>query len=89
MPDTPEILFDAFISNTTPGATRPKVVTLSDGNMLVAYATEEGGAPGIDIRGQLFDPAGTPIGGWCVAAIGTAFVAGAVWGYGAVKSALD
>lgn len=32
---------------------------------------------------------GIACGGLCVAAIGTAFVAGAVWGYGIARAALD
>ncbi|WP_299631619.1 hypothetical protein [uncultured Roseobacter sp.] len=62
MTTAPEILVDAFITNTTQGVSNPRTVTLTDGRLLVAYATEEGGSPGVDIRGQPFEANGTLIG---------------------------
>ncbi|WP_299502849.1 hypothetical protein [uncultured Roseobacter sp.] len=62
MTTAPEILVDAFITNTTQGVSNPRTVTLTDGRLLVAYATEDGGSPGVDIRGQLFEADGTLIG---------------------------
>ncbi|WP_299407258.1 calcium-binding protein [uncultured Roseobacter sp.] len=62
MTSTPEISTGAFVSNTTSGATNPKTVTLSDGRLLVTYATFVGGGPGFDVRGQLFTKDGEKIG---------------------------
>ena len=61
MSDTPQTLVDDFIVNTTGSPKAPQVVTLSNGNLLVAYSTATGG-PGNHIRGQVFDPNGSPIG---------------------------
>ncbi|MEM9898825.1 MAG: calcium-binding protein [Pseudomonadota bacterium] len=60
MPDTPEVLIDPFITNTTDRAQQPKVVTLSDGRFLVAYSNVVNGE--IKIRGQVFDADGTQLG---------------------------
>ena len=63
MPDTPRTIVDDFAANTIGTAAAPKIVTLSNGNFLVAYSTEIGRGPGFHIRGQQFDASGKKIGG--------------------------
>ena len=63
MTDTPRTIVDAFVANTIGMAAAPKIVTLSNGNFLVAYSTEIGSGPGFHIRGQQFDASGNKIGG--------------------------
>lgn len=66
MATTPQTLVDAFVASTTGTASHSKTVTLSDGNVLVAYVTELGGVAGTDdgfrIRGQVIDPDGNKVG---------------------------
>ncbi|SHJ32876.1 hypothetical protein SAMN04488012_107154 [Palleronia salina] len=69
MPSTPAVWLTTFTANTTTDDSQyePQIVQLSDGNVLIAWtsdnATGEGAEPGTDIIGQLFDPFGNTIGG--------------------------
>lgn len=63
MPDTPRTIVDAFVAHAIGTTAAPKIVTLSNGNFLVAYSTEIGSGPGFHIRGQQFDASGNKIGG--------------------------
>ncbi len=55
-------LLFGFVAGTSATAADPKIVTLSNGNFLVAYSSRTGGA-GFHIRGQVFDGSGDRIGG--------------------------
>lgn len=67
MTATPDTVAAPFKVNTTGTASHPNTVTLSDGNVLVAYMTELGGVPGTEdgyrIRGQILTPDGEKVGG--------------------------
>lgn len=75
MTDTPSIWLASVTANEPLGAgnphgilhTDPQIISLANGNILVAWATEKNtGAssqPGTDIVGQIFDQLGTKIGG--------------------------
>lgn len=69
MPDTPVVWKNTIPVNTvTTGAQYDtKVVTLSNGNILLAWTstadTGAGSAIGQDIIGQIYDPFGNPVGG--------------------------
>lgn len=59
--DTPQTSVDAFVANSSDIVGAPKIVTLSDGHILVAYAT-----PASDrflIKGQMFDAFGKSVSG--------------------------
>ena len=62
MSDTPQTVIEGLVANTVATASNPKIVTLPNGNLLVAYATSIGGSEHF-IRGQQFDAAGNRIGG--------------------------
>lgn len=66
MPATPATWLEEFDSNTSGATSDPQVIQLSNGNILVAYETADnsgaGSTGGIDILGQLYDPAGNPLG---------------------------
>lgn len=69
MPDTPEIWLDDFIANTTTTNSQyePRITQLSNGNILIAWTTNDssgvGSPAGTDIIGQLYDPLGNALGG--------------------------
>lgn len=58
MTDTLSVIAGPFQANVTPTASHPRVVQMSNGDVLVAYATQLGGLPGnadgFHIRGQVF-----------------------------------
>jgi len=68
MPSTPAVWLTTFTANTTTDDSQyePQIVQLSDGNVLIAWTSDNdtgaGDAPGTDIIGQLFDPFGNKIG---------------------------
>ena len=75
MPDTPELWRDLGQNNTAEGTptiffgdqNEPKVIHLSNGNILVAWVSNQttgAGSPnGTDIIGRIYDPLGNPITG--------------------------
>ena len=75
MPATPELWRDLFQNNTSEGTpsiffgdqNEPKVVHLSNGNIIVAWVSNQttgvGSPNGTDIIGRLYDSLGNPIGG--------------------------
>jgi len=68
MPVTPEIWLAEVTVNltTTNSQTRPRITQLANGNILVVWDSTDdsgvGGAAGIDLIGQIFDPLGVPVG---------------------------
>ena len=66
MPDTPVLWrsqFQASSGSTAPFGFEPVVVALTNDNFVVFWQNDGTGANGVDIRGQIFDPLGNPIGG--------------------------
>lgn len=67
MPDTPVLWRTQFQTNLGPSfgaALEPVVVALTNGNFVALWETEGiGSSTGVDIRGQIFNPLGEPIGG--------------------------
>ncbi|MEM7521705.1 MAG: hypothetical protein AAF307_11780, partial [Pseudomonadota bacterium] len=68
MPNTPvEWLADRRITNSiSTEATQPTITQLSNGNVVIVWASEDSSSPtstpGLDLRGQIYDPLGNEIG---------------------------
>lgn len=63
MNNTPSIRVEPLVINVSRPVSNPKVVGLSDGNVLVAYADRIGSSNRFQVRGRIIAPDGNPIGG--------------------------
>ncbi len=60
---TPQPLADPVVDDTADMAASPKFIVFSNGNSVVIHATKDATNQVFIIRGQQFDPSGSPLGG--------------------------